>query len=56
LPFQALNGLFIPQSAVDQMPDGAFVPLAGWAALVVFTAYVAVFTAGAAVLLRVRDV
>jgi ABC-2 type transport system permease protein len=56
LPFQALNGLFIPRSALDQMPDGAFVPLAGLTALVVFTAYVVVFTAGSAVLLRVRDV
>jgi ABC-2 type transport system permease protein len=56
LPFQALNGLFIPQTALDQMPDGAFVPLAGLTALVVFTAYVVVFTAGSAVLLRVRDV
>jgi ABC-2 type transport system permease protein len=56
LPFQALNGLFIPQTALEQMPDGAFVPLAGLTALVVFTAYVVVFTVGSAVLLRIRDV
>jgi ABC-2 type transport system permease protein len=55
-PFQALNGLFIPEGAMGQLPDGAFVPLSGLAALTVFTAWVVVFTAGAAVLLRVRDV
>jgi ABC-2 type transport system permease protein len=56
LPFQALGGLFIPQAAVSQLPDGAFVPLAGLTALLVFTAWVVSFTAMAAVLLRHRDV
>lgn len=56
LPFQALNGLFIPDAALAQMPDGAFVPLAGFTALLVFTAWVVTFTVGAGVLLRYRDV
>ncbi|MEX1178643.1 MAG: hypothetical protein WEB09_09295 [Nitriliruptor sp.] len=56
LPFQALNGLFVPQAAAGQMPDGMVVPLTGLAALLVFTAWVVVFTAAAAVLLRKRDV
>jgi ABC-2 type transport system permease protein len=56
LPFQALNGLFIPEAAPTQMPGGAYVPLAGFTALVVFTAWVVTFTVGAGVLLRYRDV
>lgn len=56
LPFQALNGLFIPTGAMDQMPDSTFVPLAGFTALLVFTAWVVTFTTGAAILLRRRDV
>lgn len=56
LPFQALNGLFIPEAALAQMPDGAIVPLAGFTALLVFTAWVVTFTVGAGVLLRYRDV
>lgn len=56
LPFQALNGLFIPEAAIAQMPDGAFVPLAGFAALLAFSAWVVAFTWTAGVLLRYRDV
>lgn len=56
LPFQALNNLFVPEAAVGQMPDGAFVPLAGLTALLVFTAWVLAFTVSAGVLLRYRDV
>jgi ABC-2 type transport system permease protein len=56
LPFQALNGLFIPRAALAQMPDDAFVPLAGVAALATFTAWVVAFTWAAALLLRYRDV
>jgi ABC-2 type transport system permease protein len=56
LPFQALNGLFIPEAALAQMPDEAFVPLAGITALAVFSAWVVVFAVGAGTLLRYRDV
>lgn len=56
LPFQALQGLFLPESMVTEMPGGTFVPLAGFVALAIFTVWVAAFTAGAAVLLRRRDV
>ena len=55
-PFQALNGLFIPEAAMSQMPDGAFVPLTAGPALAVFTSYVVVFTVAAGLLLRYRDV
>ncbi len=56
MPFQALNGLFIPEAAMGQMPDGAFVPLAGVTALLVFSAWVVAFGAAAVVLMRTRDV
>lgn len=55
-PFQALNGLFIPESAAGQLPDGMFVPLAGLTALAVFSAWVVAFGVAAVVLLRTRDV
>lgn len=55
-PFQALNGLFIPEAAMSQMPDGAFVPLTAGPALAVFAAYVVVFSVAAGALLRYRDV
>jgi ABC-2 type transport system permease protein len=56
LPFQALNSLFIPEAAVAQLPDDAFVPLTGLVALAVFTAWVITFAGAAAGLLRYRDV
>lgn len=54
LPFQALNAVFLPADLAVE--PGLVGPLAPGPALAVFLAYVVAATAGAGVLMRVRDV
>lgn len=56
LPFRALNAVFLSDEVLRSVPDGRFAPLDPLVGLVTFLAYVAVAIAGAAFLLRVRDV
>lgn len=56
LPFQALQAVFLPGEMRAMVPEGQMVPLDPLVALGTFLAYVAVAIAGAAFLLRVRDV
>lgn len=56
LPFQALSNLFVSEAMMADVPDGFLTPLAPGVAFATFTAYVVVFSVGAGLLLRYRDV